>query len=106
MATGKVVQVIGPVVDLEFAPEQLPEIYNAVAIKRDGSGMGGGLAGGGADPGLNGAPKVSANGSANGAANGAPSETSGSAAGLLLSTGGTHDLIVEVAQHLGDNVVR
>jgi F-type H+-transporting ATPase subunit beta len=30
--TGKVVQVIGPVVDVEFAVGQLPEIYNAVRI--------------------------------------------------------------------------
>ncbi|WP_054259824.1 F0F1 ATP synthase subunit beta [Propionispora sp. 2/2-37] len=30
---GKVIQVIGPVVDIEFPPEQLPEIYNAVKIK-------------------------------------------------------------------------
>jgi len=33
---GRVVQVIGPVVDIEFPPEQLPEIYNAVEIYRDG----------------------------------------------------------------------
>ncbi|MFQ6001670.1 MAG: F0F1 ATP synthase subunit beta [Anaerolineae bacterium] len=33
---GKVVQVIGPVVDVEFPPEELPEIYNAVEIYRDG----------------------------------------------------------------------
>ncbi len=32
MATGKVIQVIGPVVDVEFPPEQLPDIYNAVEI--------------------------------------------------------------------------
>src|SRR4249919_1695094 len=30
---GKVVQVIGPVVDIEFAGGHLPEIYNAVRIK-------------------------------------------------------------------------
>ena len=30
---GKVIQVIGPVVDVEFPPEQLPEIYNAVKIQ-------------------------------------------------------------------------
>jgi len=38
MATGKVVQVIGTVVDVEFPPEQLPEIYNAVEISMDGQG--------------------------------------------------------------------
>ncbi|MBA2450488.1 MAG: F0F1 ATP synthase subunit beta [Chloroflexi bacterium] len=31
-ATGKVIQVIGPVVDVEFPPDQLPDIYNAVEI--------------------------------------------------------------------------
>ncbi|HYU18538.1 MAG TPA: F0F1 ATP synthase subunit beta [Chloroflexota bacterium] len=35
MATGKVTQIIGPVVDVEFPPEQLPDIYNAVEIPRD-----------------------------------------------------------------------
>jgi F-type H+-transporting ATPase subunit beta len=30
---GKVVQVIGPVVDIEFPPEQLPAIYNAIKIE-------------------------------------------------------------------------
>ena len=30
---GKVVQVIGPVLDVEFDPEELPEIYNALVIK-------------------------------------------------------------------------
>ncbi|HXG54288.1 MAG TPA: F0F1 ATP synthase subunit beta [Vicinamibacterales bacterium] len=34
---GKVVQVIGPVVDIEFEGGHLPEIYNAVRIKTDGS---------------------------------------------------------------------
>ena len=30
--TGKVVQVIGPVVDIEFAGGYLPPIYNAVRV--------------------------------------------------------------------------
>jgi F-type H+-transporting ATPase subunit beta len=30
---GTIVQVIGPVLDIEFAPEKLPEIYNAVEVK-------------------------------------------------------------------------
>ena len=33
---GKVVQVIGPVVDIEFADGHLPDIYNAVQIKTEG----------------------------------------------------------------------
>ncbi len=36
MARGKVVQVIGTVVDIEFPPEGLPALYNAVEITRDG----------------------------------------------------------------------
>jgi F-type H+/Na+-transporting ATPase subunit beta len=30
---GKVVQVIGPVLDVEFEPEQLPELYNALPVE-------------------------------------------------------------------------
>jgi len=33
---GKVRQVIGPVVDVEFPPDRLPALYNAIKIKRDG----------------------------------------------------------------------
>lgn len=33
MAKGKVVRVIGPVVDIQFPIEQLPDIYNAVLVK-------------------------------------------------------------------------
>lgn len=36
MATGKIVQILGPVVDVEFPPEQLPEIYNALETRIDG----------------------------------------------------------------------
>ena len=32
MATGTIVQVIGTVVDVEFPPEQLPQIYNALEV--------------------------------------------------------------------------
>ena len=39
MATvGKVVQVIGPVLDVEFDPEHLPEIYNALRIEARSEG--------------------------------------------------------------------
>ena len=40
MATGKVIQITGPVIDVEFPPGELPGIYNALEIKRpsaDGS---------------------------------------------------------------------
>src|SRR6267378_652092 len=33
MNAGKVVQVIGPTVDVAFEPEQLPKIYNAILIE-------------------------------------------------------------------------
>src|SRR3989454_3683981 len=36
---GKVVQVIGPVLDVEFEPEHLPEIYNALRIDHPGNGI-------------------------------------------------------------------
>ncbi len=54
---GRVVRVIGPVVDVEFAPDEMPEIYNALNVDRT---MG----------------------------------------------GETFTLTLEVAQHIGDNVVR
>ena len=31
-ATGKIVQITGPVVDFEFPTDRLPEIYNAIAV--------------------------------------------------------------------------
>jgi F-type H+-transporting ATPase subunit beta len=55
---GKIVQVIGPVVDVEFAPNELPSIMNAIMVS---------------NPAINDVPD---------------------------------NLVVEVAQHLGDNVVR
>jgi len=36
MAKGKVVQVIGTVVDIEFAPDELPAINNGIVIPQDG----------------------------------------------------------------------
>src|SRR5688572_982842 len=79
MATGKVVQVIGPVVDVEFPPDQLPDIYNAVSINRGSDDV------------------VAAE------SNGHGGERKGIAA---LAGPASSELIAEVAQHLGDNVVR
>lgn len=39
MATGKVVQVIGTVVDVEFPPDQLPALLNAIEITTDSGKM-------------------------------------------------------------------
>ena len=35
---GKIVQVIGPVIDVEFEAGHLPEIYNALQVVSDGQG--------------------------------------------------------------------
>ena len=37
MAKGRVVQVIGTVVDIEFPPDQLPALFNAIEIEKEGS---------------------------------------------------------------------
>ena len=37
--TGRVLQVIGPVIDVEFLPDQLPSIYNAVSIETEAGGV-------------------------------------------------------------------
>ncbi|GAC1326801.1 MAG: F0F1 ATP synthase subunit beta [Mycobacteriales bacterium] len=39
VATGRVVRVIGPVVDVEFAPDEMPEIHNALTCERTLSGQ-------------------------------------------------------------------
>jgi F-type H+-transporting ATPase subunit beta len=39
MAKGKVAQVIGTVVDVEFPPDELPTIYNGVEISMDGGSL-------------------------------------------------------------------
>ena len=36
MSTGKIVQVMGPVVDVAFESGKLPEIYTALEIKQKG----------------------------------------------------------------------
>ncbi len=36
MVEGKIIQVIGPTVDVEFSDGHLPAIYNALKIKREG----------------------------------------------------------------------
>src|SRR5437588_6736540 len=47
-AVGKIVQITGAVVDIEFPPEQLPEIYNAVEVKTAGTLATGSAGAGGA----------------------------------------------------------
>src|SRR5262249_28586148 len=40
MSTGKIVQIIGPVVDVEFPGGYLPSIYHALKIRREVDGHG------------------------------------------------------------------
>ncbi|MDP9472741.1 MAG: F0F1 ATP synthase subunit beta [Chloroflexota bacterium] len=75
-ATGRVLQITGPVVDVEFPPDQLPEIYNAIEIGLDGTG----------------------DGSRGGEGQGDGTGTGG------RSDGGR--LILEVQNHLGNDAVR
>ena len=39
MATGKVLEVVGPVVDVKFPTNELPQIYNAVKITDEARGI-------------------------------------------------------------------
>jgi F-type H+/Na+-transporting ATPase subunit beta len=78
MPIGKVIQITGPVIDVEFPPGDLPAIYNALEIKRP--------------------KKAGADG--NGKAKG-----KGKAKGEVVSEL-DDTLVVEVQQHLGNNWVR
>src|SRR3954453_8757302 len=74
---GRIVQIIGPVVDVQFPPEQLPEIYFALLVDL----------------------------SATVSTGDAGTQNGGSAAmkGVDVATG---NLVLEVQQHLGNDVVR
>ena len=39
VSKGRLVQIMGPVVDVEFPPEGLPEIYDAVEVQRPAGGQ-------------------------------------------------------------------
>src|SRR6266542_931789 len=82
---GKVVQVLGAVVDCEFPPDQMPGIFSAIEIYRDGS---------------------EAAGTGNGAVSGAASGNGHAAAAGGLSTTPAQRLVLEVEQHIGNNWVR
>jgi F-type H+-transporting ATPase subunit beta len=74
--TGRITQIIGPVVDVQFPSEHLPQIYNALELDVSATvGVGG-------------------------------SEDGAQAAAMKgIDQGGGH-LVLEVQQHLGNNVVR
>jgi F-type H+-transporting ATPase subunit beta len=84
--TGKIVQVLGAVIDCELPPDQLPAIFNALEIRRDAATTGGASHGNGAAGGADGASDGS-NGSVG--------------AGALPER-----LVLEVEQHIGNNWVR
>src|SRR5436189_6205107 len=86
---GKVVQVLGAVIDCEFPPDQMPAIFSAVEIYRDGTVTEGTQAGIG---GITGQPTASSNGHA--------------AEGKGLSAAPPNRLVLEVEQHIGNNWVR
>ncbi|RLC48769.1 MAG: F0F1 ATP synthase subunit beta [Candidatus Coatesbacteria bacterium] len=65
MADGKIIQVLGPVIDVRFPTDQLPAIFNALTIEREVS----------ADV-------------------------------VEYGSGAEHTLVLEVAQHLGEDMVR
>jgi F-type H+-transporting ATPase subunit beta len=79
MATGKVIQITGPVIDVEFPPGELPGIYNALEIQRPAASR-------------KSAEPVGAR--------------DGSKAGRKRGDGDDRTLVVEVQQHLGNNWVR
>jgi len=37
MGKGKITQIVGPVIDVEFSKEELPPIYNALKIENNGN---------------------------------------------------------------------
>ena len=94
MAAGKVIQITGPVIDVEFPPGDLPAIYNALEINRPEEALGG--AGG---DGKDGDGK-SGDGTTAGKGKG-KSKGKQPAVSTLDKT-----LVVEVQQHLGNNWVR
>jgi F-type H+/Na+-transporting ATPase subunit beta len=75
--TGRIAQIIGPVVDVQFPPEQLPEIYFALTVDLSAMVTSGDGAGG--------------------------SNEEAALRGVEAATG---QLILEVQQHLGNDVVR
>jgi F-type H+-transporting ATPase subunit beta len=87
MAAGKVIQITGPVIDVEFPPGELPAIYNALEIKRPRAARGNGA-------------KASADGK-----DGKDGKSTKGAKGTAVSEQ-DDTLVVEVQQHLGNNWVR
>ncbi len=91
MSTGKVIQVIGPVVDVEFPPDQLPEIYNAIEIPLQAQGTD--------DDG------AATNGAHGNRASIATTDGNGHTEGRT-NLPNENVLVTEVQQHLGNNWVR
>jgi F-type H+-transporting ATPase subunit beta len=93
---GKIVQVLGAVIDCEFPPDQMPAIFSALEVRRDRAAVTDGAAGGtGAGSGVNGGP------AGDGEAAGKAGEAGEAQAGHLADR-----LVLEVEQHIGNNWVR
>ena len=86
MANGRVIQITGPVVDVEFAAGELPELYNALEIERTPESE--------RALGLDGDGTTTGTGATDGRGGGDGAR------------GEADRLIVEVQQHLGNNWVR
>jgi F-type H+-transporting ATPase subunit beta len=94
---GRVVQVLGAVVDCEFPPDQMPSIFSALEIKRDSPAAG--TADGAAEP-------AEAGAVAPAGGDGATAEAD-AAGGISRELGGLSErLVLEVEQHIGNNWVR
>ncbi len=96
---GKVVQVLGAVVDCEFPPDQMPAIFNAIEIRRDLSAFGGAGAGGVSARVAEGQPAAGQH------TDGAAASPDGSRRWQELSRL-SERLVLEVEQHIGNNWVR
>jgi F-type H+-transporting ATPase subunit beta len=96
---GRVVQVLGAVVDCEFPATEMPGIFNAVSILRDPAigGAGGASVTAGAPAATNG----EATGHTNGTDAAAAAGDGTSSLGVLANR-----LVLEVEQHIGNNWVR
>jgi F-type H+/Na+-transporting ATPase subunit beta len=105
---GRVVQVLGAVVDCEFPPDNMPSIFNALEIKRDlaatATGADGAAGADGAD-GAGAGPAAGGDGASGAGSSGGGDPGGGGA--IARELGGLSErLVLEVEQHIGNNWVR
>jgi F-type H+-transporting ATPase subunit beta len=98
-AQGKVVQIIGPTVDVEFPPDGLPEIYSALKIRMEKKDTQIALE----------KEKAELEGKLGGASGADKEQIETRLKGIapeLTRMEYERDIVAEVAQHLGNNIVR